>query len=236
MIELVEDLGFEYPFSILFEDAHFVAINKPCGVLVHRTNISEDKVFVLQLLRKQLKQKIYPVHRLDRATSGILIFGKTSEAASQLNEQFMAKQIAKQYGAIIRGFVPEKATINYPLLTEDRSKRQEAITHYQRSRQVELPYAVGRYQTARYSYVHVQTETGRRHQIRRHFSHLRHPIIGDKRHGDVKHNKFFQNELGIPRLLLHAASLGFVHPFTQEKLFVEAPIDGLFQKALALFG
>ncbi len=222
-------------FEIIFEDEYFVVINKPTGILVHRTKISEDRVFVLQILRKQIKQRIYPVHRLDRATSGVLIFGKTSEAASQLGEQFMAKQVQKKYWAIIRGFVPDEEKIDYPLLTEDRKQRQEAITIYKRLKQIELPFAVGRYPTARYSYVEIQTETGRRHQIRRHFSHLRHPIIGDKRHGDVKHNKFFKNELQIDRLLLHARFLKVEHPFTKEMLILEAQTNELFDKALGLF-
>lgn len=221
-------------FSILYEDEHYVAINKPTGILVHKTKISEDTVFVLQLLRDQLGQRIYPVHRLDRATSGVLIFGKTSEAASLLGQQFQSKDVQKTYWAVIRGFVEDVATIDYALLTEDRKKRQEAVTHYKRLLQVELPYAVGRYATARYSLVEVQTETGRRHQIRRHFSHLRHPIIGDRRHGDVKHNKFFANDLRIDRLLLHARSLKWKHPFSQKVEHIKASIDLLFQKALSL--
>lgn len=223
-------------FQIIFEDDHFVAINKPCGILVHRTPISEDKVFVLQLLRDQIGQRIYPIHRLDRATSGVLIFGKNKEAAGRLSEQMREKHLEKIYRAIIRGFVPEKSTIDYAIKTGRGGESQEAITHYERLAQVEINRAVGPYNTARYSYVEIQPETGRRHQIRRHFAHLRHPIIGDKKHGDVKHNKFFANDLEIPGLLLHAKSLGFEHPYEKTKMQLEAPLNEAFQKALSFLG
>lgn len=224
------------PFQILFQDDHFIAINKPCGILVHRTPISEDKVFVLQLLRDQIGQRIYPIHRLDRATSGVLIFGKDKEAAGRLSEQMRDKDLKKIYLAIIRGFVPEQSTIDYAIKTGRGGEKQEAITHFQRLNQVEINQAVGPYATARYSYVEIRPETGRRHQIRRHFSHLRHPVIGDKKHGDVKHNKFFANELGISRLLLHARSLGFEHPYDKTKLQIEAPLNDAFEKALTFLG
>jgi len=219
-------------FPILFEDDHFVGINKPTGILVHRTPISEDKVFVLQLLRKQLQQRLYPVHRLDRATSGVLIFAKTSEAAAALATLFREKKVQKTYLAVVRGFLEAEGRIDYPLLHENGQLRQEAITFYQKLAEVELPIPIGRYQTARYSLLKIWLETGRRHQIRRHFSHLRHPIIGDKRHGDVKHNKYFQEQFNLPRLLLHAARLEFQHPFRQTPIALTASPDSLFLKAL----
>lgn len=218
-------------FSILYEDEQLVAINKPVGILVHRTKISEDQVFVLQLLRQQLGQRLYPIHRLDRATSGVLILGKNSEAAAMVAAQLRAQEVEKEYLAVVRGYVEEKATIDYPLAAEPHLEKQEAISHYQRLEQTEIAQAVGRYPTARYSLVRIQTDTGRRHQIRRHFSHLRHPIIGDKRHGDVKHNKFFQNTLDIPRMLLHAQKL-VIKDTEGNAIRIEAPLDKAFQKAL----
>ena len=154
-------------FPILFENESLVAINKPTGILVHRTKISEDTIFVLQLLRKQLKQRVYPIHRLDRATSGILVFGKNPEAAALLSEQMRLQKIEKAYLAIVRGYVEEKGTIDYPLAPEPHLEKQAAITHFDRLAQVEIPEAVGRYATARYSLLRIHTETGRRHQIRR---------------------------------------------------------------------
>ena len=224
------------PFPILYEDEALIAINKPIGILVHRTRISEDKQFVLQLLRNQIGYRIYPIHRLDRATSGVLIFGKNKEGAGLLSQQFRDKKIEKQYLGIIRGYVEDAATIDYPLAKETWLPKKEAISHYKRLAQTEINVPIGRYETARYSLVEVRLETGRRHQIRRHFSHLRHPVIGDKKHGDVKHNKYWTNEFGIPRMLLHAQHLQFNHPTTGKNTLIYAPIDSAFQAALDLLG
>lgn len=223
-------------FPILYEDDAFIAINKPTGILVHRTRISEDKRFVLQLLRDQIGQRIYPIHRLDRATSGVLIFGKTKSATGQLSALFRDKKIEKQYLGIVRGYVEESATIDYPLAKEKWLPKKEAISHYLRLAQTEIKVAIGRYETARYSLVEVRLDTGRRHQIRRHFSHLRHPIIGDKKHGDVKHNKYWANEFKIPRMFLHAQHLQFTHPETNENLLIYAPLEEGFQAAKELLG
>ncbi len=221
-------------FDILFEDEDLIAINKPCGILVHRTKISEDTDFVLQRLRNQIKRRIYPIHRLDRATSGVLIFGKNKNSTEKMSIQFREKTIEKKYLAITRGFVEEAETINYPLAPNPQKPKQEAITYYKKLHQVTLPVAIGRYETARYSLVEVFPKTGRSHQIRRHFSHLRHPVIGDKRHGDIHHNKYWAASFGVPRMLLHAQELGFVHPTNQEKMIITAPLNEAFEKALKI--
>lgn len=218
-------------FEIIFEDEHFIAINKPCGILVHRTKISEDRIFVLQLLRDQIGQRIYPVHRLDRATSGVLIFGKNSEAAEKLAIQFREKTVEKKYLAIVRGFLEEVGIVDYPLAPEPHKPTQEAVTNFKRIAQTEKDWSVGRYPKSRYSYLEIIPETGRRHQIRRHFSHLRHPIIGDKRHGDVKHNKYFEQELDIHGLLLHAQELRFYHFEKEAFIEIEANLNEEFKKA-----
>ncbi len=224
------------PFHILLEDEHFVAINKPSGMLVHRTNISEDTCFILQLLRDQINQHIYPVHRLDRGTSGVLIFGKTSAAASYFSEQLRNKQIKKKYLAIIRGYVEAEGTIDYPLVNSRGTTKQDAVTHFSKLGETEIFEAISRYPTARYSLVEASPETGRWHQIRRHFSHLRHPIIGDKKHGDVKHNKYFHTNLGIPRMLLHASHLSFKHPEQEKETHIFAPLKPGFEKAIQILG
>lgn len=218
-------------FPILFEDTHLIAINKPTGILVHRTKISEDKQFVLQILRRQIGQRIYPIHRLDRGTSGVLLFGKNNSIAGELGHLFREQLVEKQYLAIVRGYLPENGIIDYPLAKEKHLPKKEAITHFERLQQVELPIAIGRYTTARYSFLKLRPKTGRSHQIRRHLSHLRHPIIGDKKHGDVKHNKYWQNTLGIKRMLLHAQSLKFQHPITNQSIEILANLDEEFEKA-----
>ena len=224
------------PFSILFADEHFVAINKPPGILMHRTRISEDNVFVVQLLRDQLGQRVYPVHRLDRATSGVLVFGKNAEAAGLLGEQVMDKTVEKKYMAIVRGWVPESGTIDYALEDPDSGKgRLQAITHFVRLGTSEINHSIGlRHKTARFSLVEAQLETGRRHQIRKHFAHLNYPVIGDKRHGDVKHNTYFREVFGLKRMFLHSLLLSFQHPYTLEQIRISAPIDEIFENTLRL--
>lgn len=224
------------PFSILFSDDHFIAINKPSGILMHRTRISEDTVFVVQLLRDQLGQRVYPVHRLDRATSGALIFGKTPEAAGLLGEQVMDKTVEKKYLVVVRGWTPESGTIDYALDDPDSGKgRLPAITHFIRLGTSEIDAPIGlRYKTARFSLVEARLETGRRHQIRKHFAHLNHPVIGDKRHGDVKQNTYFREVFGMKRMLLHASELEFRHPFTGKTIRILAPVDEEFMQGLEM--
>lgn len=223
------------PFPILYSDDYFVAINKPRGVLVHRTGISEDRVFVLQLLRDQLGgAHLFTTHRLDRGTSGVLIFGKTQEAARHLGEQFMGKTIEKKYLAVVRGWTDETGTIDYPLADKETGRGLlDAVTHFTRLGQSEIDAAIGlRYPTARFSLVAAEPETGRRHQIRKHFAHINHPIIGDKRHGDVKQNTYFREKFGMPRMLLHASELAFQHPVSGQSVRIAAPLDAEFEQAL----
>ncbi len=225
------------PFPILFEDDLIVAINKPSGILVHRTGMSEDKVFVLQLLRDQLGgARIYPIHRIDRGASGVLLFAKNQDAARVLGEQFMGKTVGKKYWIMVRGWLKEPATIDYALADKETRKGPlDAITHYQPLAQSEIEAPIGlRYPTARFSLVEVMPETGRRHQIRKHFAHIFHPVIGDVRHGDVKQNKYFRDVFDMRRLMLHATSLSFEHPEQQELVKIEAPILDDFRHGLDL--
>jgi len=141
--------------------------------------------------------------------------------------------VGKRYLAVTRGYIEEESwTVDYPLAKEKWLDKKEAITHFKQLAKVEIPVAIGRYDTARYTLTEAMPETGRRHQIRRHLSHLRHPVIGDKRHGDVKHNTHWREQFGIGRMLLHAQSLQFVHPFEQKRILIEAPLDAKFREAL----
>jgi tRNA pseudouridine65 synthase len=225
------------PFPILFEDEYLVAINKPAGILVHKTSMSEDKVFVLQLLRDQLGgERIFTTHRIDRGTSGVLVFAKTQEAARHLGEQFMDKSIDKKYWALVRGWLLEPATIDYALADKETKKAHlEAVTRYIPLGTSEIDAAIGlRYPTARFSLVEAYPETGRRHQIRKHFAHINHPIIGDVRHGDVKQNKYFRDVFLHKRMMLHAAAMAFQHPDNQTIVKIEAPVDEQFREGLKL--
>jgi tRNA pseudouridine65 synthase len=223
--------------EIIYQDEHFVAINKPNGLLVHRTRIAEEvKTFALQLLRDQLGQRVYPLHRLDRPTSGILLFGLHKEAAQLLMPAFESREVEKTYLAIVRGYAPEQDTINYPLKEEKYKEPQEAITSYKRLAAIELPIHVNRYPTSRYSLVEVKPLTGRMHQIRKHFAHIRHYIVGDKKHGDWRHNQMFRETLSSPCMKLHAWKLSFTHPYTKVQTQLIAPLPSHFSQICEQFG
>jgi tRNA pseudouridine65 synthase len=221
---------------ILYQDPHYVAIDKPPGLLVHRSPISRDRVFAVQTLRDQIGQRVYPVHRLDRATSGVLIFGLSAAAASRLAAQFQSHQVDKAYLAVARGWVDETGLIDHPVADEEGSGlAQAAITRYRRLATVELPHSVDRYPSARYSLVRIVPETGRRQQIRKHFKHVSHHLIGDTTHGNGRHNRFFRERYDIHRLLLMSWQLGFRHPYSRQRVLVGAEPDADWRKIGELF-
>jgi tRNA pseudouridine65 synthase len=232
--------------SILYQDEFLVAINKPAGLLVHRSNIDRHETrFAMQMLRDQLGQKVFPIHRLDKPTAGVLVFALNSETARKMMEVFMADKIEKTYLAVVRGYSPKQAVIDYPLqeeldkmtdrLAQQNKAAQPAITHYQRLATVELPFAVGRYATGRYSLLKLSPKTGRKHQLRRHLKHIFHPIIGDTTHGDGKHNAFFRRQFGCQQLLLAATELSFEHPVTERIVNIQAPLDKGFSEIVRQF-
>ena len=224
------------PLTILYQDAHYVAIDKPPGLLVHRSPISRDRVLALQTLRDQLGRRVYPVHRLDRATSGVLLFGLSAEAARHLVTEFERQAVGKEYLAVARGWVDAQGLIDHPLADDEGNGiAQPARTRYRRLARVELPFAVDRYPTSRYSLVSVSPETGRRQQIRKHFKHISHHLIGDTTHGNGRHNRFFREHIGIRRLLLMAYRLTFRQPFSGEQVTVNAAIDSDWSEITRLF-
>ncbi len=222
---------------ILYRDDHYVVIHKPANLLMHRSPISRDQVFVLQTLRDQIGQRVYPVHRLDRATSGVLVFGLSSEAARRLVEQFEARTVSKEYWALARGWVDDSGSIDHPVTDEDGNKQpRNAVTHYRCLQRVELPVMVDRYPTSRYSLVSVEPETGRRQQIRKHFKHISHHLIGDTTHGNGKHNRFFRETFAIHRLMLISRRLGFRHPYNQQQIERVADVEDEWKRLFSAFG
>lgn len=232
--------------EIVYQDEYFVAVNKPAGMLVHRSWLDKHETqFVMQTLRDQIGQHVFPLHRLDRPTSGVLIFALSSEVASQVMPMFANHEMEKTYHAIVRGWIEEAARLDYPLKVEldkiadkhasQEKEAQEAITDYQPVAKVEIPYSTGKFPTTRYCLMEMKPLTGRKHQLRRHMAHLRHPIVGDTTHGDGKHNKLFREIYDSQRLLLHASSLKFIHPFTGQELLIEASTDETWQRLCAEF-
>ncbi len=233
--------------EILYQDEHLIAINKPAGWLVHRSWLDrKEKVVIMQTLRDQIGQHVFTVHRLDRPTSGVLLLGLSSDIARLLSQQFEQHQIQKTYHAVVRGYLSGSDTIDYALTEEldkvadklaQRDKQpQTAITHYRSLAQVERQVAVGRYPTARYSLVELMPQTGRKHQLRRHMVHLRHPILGDSKHGDLRQNRAMAAHFGCGRLMLHASQLTLCHPVTGEPLVLRAGLDMAWMHVMTQFG
>ncbi len=226
--------------EIVYRDESMVVINKPVGMLVHRSSVAPgETVFAVQRLRDQIGMKVHPVHRLDKPTSGLLVFTLDVESLKAIPTQFTEKKVEKVYWAVVRGYLNKEGTLDYPLKREvdpyansEAEGSQSAVTHYRCLAQTELPVAVGRYPTTRYSWAELRPETGRKHQLRRHMAHLRHPIVGDSRHGVGVHNRFFRDHFGIQRLLLHAQKISFNHPTTGARITLTAGLDEAFNNAL----
>jgi tRNA pseudouridine65 synthase len=228
------------PLSILYEDDQYIAVNKPAGMLVHRTPLEKDPeaLVAMVILRDQIGQKVYPLHRLDRPTSGVLLFAKSSEAASRLQPAFADHRIQKYYLAVVRGYLSEpEGIIDQPLSKDLEHEPQDAISAYWRLAEVEIPFSSSnRYGSSRYSLVKVYPHTGRMHQIRRHFAHIRHYIIGDTTHGDNKQNKFFRRHFKSHHLMLHAWILQFIHPYTGELVVIKGQLSNHLKEMIRSLG
>jgi len=249
--------------KILYQDEYLVAVDKPAGLFVHRSFMDRDEVyFALQLVRDQIGKYVYPVHRLDRPTSGVLLFALTKEIAQKMNAAFANKsnsagieiepeqatdtELTKTYYALVRGHLAmsdQSELIDYSLkekldklgdknVSRDKAP-QSAQSYYQVIKQASLPIALGKFDSVRYSLVKLEPVTGRRHQIRRHLAHLRHPIIGDINYGDNKQNPFFIKHFGFKRLMLIAKSLSFIHPVNSKKVTINAEFDAQWQQVFA---
>lgn len=229
--------------EILFQDAHLIAVHKPAGMLVHKSPIDkQEKRYAMRILRNQIGQWVYPVHRLDKPTSGLLLFALDSDIARRVTEQFENRTVQKRYFAIVRGFTAETQEIDHPLKEiaafkseqekADAKDAKNALTHLQRLQTFELPFSDGRFPTSRYSYVELAPKTGRKHQLRRHMKHISHPIAGDVKYGKGNHNRIFREELGCERLMLAASDLSLTHPVSGEPLKLHCPFEADFQATL----
>jgi len=236
----------EYELEIVYQDECLVAINKPTGLLVHKSMIDRHEIyFAMKMLRNQIDKWVYPIHRLDKPTSGVLLFALDSETAKIMSEQFKAHTIQKTYIAVVRGYTPESGEIEHALtekfdkIADKKANKdkeaQEALTAYKRLETVELDIGVGRYEKTRYSLVELQPKTGRKHQLRRHMKHISHHMLGDTKYGRGEHNKMIRKEFDCNRLLLHAISLEAEHPYTNERLIMKASLDETFKSIFNSF-
>lgn len=233
--------------EIVYRDDTLVAIHKPSGLLTHRSELDRHETrFALQMVRDQIGQRVWATHRLDKGTSGILLFALNTETARLVGQAFESGRVDKTYLAIVRGHPPEAGLIDHPLsrrqddyerFTPDATRPdQPATTRFRRLATTELPYAVDRYPTSRYALVELEPLTGRRHQLRRHLKHIAHPIIGDATFGKGRHNRFFTEHFGSNRLLLACTSLRLAHPADGSPLEMTTPPAGDFTRVAAQLG
>ncbi|KXS52105.1 MAG: tRNA pseudouridine65 synthase [Marinobacter sp. T13-3] len=234
------------PLTEIYRDQWLLAVHKPAGLLVHRSPIDKHETeFALQYARAlNGGEHVYPVHRLDRPTSGVLLFARDPETARLVGQAMMAGEVSKTYLAMVRGWAPESGVIDHPLREEPEDRRRkgepqpvrEALTHFRRLATTEIPVAIERYPTSRYSLMELQPKTGRKHQLRRHMKHISHPIIGDANHGRGRHNRYFAERFGEGRLMLAATHLSFQHPETGQPVTLYAPPEESFVRVLGVFG
>jgi len=229
--------------SVIYQDEYMVAIHKPAGLLVHRSPIDRHETqFAVQLTEETIGQKVFPIHRLDKATSGLLLFALDPKTAKKLSDQFMNHTIQKTYLAICRGWTDESGYIEHALkykrdkiaekMKREQLQPQSAETAYKNLATTSVNHTIGRYEQQRYSLLELKPRTGRKHQLRRHMNHIVHPIIGDTKYGDRHHNHFFSEWLGQHRLYLAATQLQFLHPKTSEPILIECHLENSFQHAL----
>jgi tRNA pseudouridine65 synthase len=208
------------PLPVLHRDEILLAVDKPSGLAVHR-GAARDRVVALQLVRDQVGRHVHAVHRLDRATSGVLLFALDSDTARRMQERFEAGGVEKRYLALVRGIPPEAGVIDHPISRDEDGPRVPAVTEFRRLAVFE-----------RYALVEARPLTGRRHQIRRHFKHLGHPLIGDSTHGKGAHNRAVALWLGAQRLWLHASRLELPGIAGRATLEIDAPAGSEWQRLL----
>lgn len=211
---------------ICYEDDYLIAVSKPCNVLVHHSKMArnmDEELTLINLLKEERGEKYYPLHRLDRKTSGLIILAKQREHISSFQELFVQSKIQKTYLALVRGFAPDEGEINSPVKGRDANVYKEALTNFKNRNEICLPIPVYPYKNSRYSLLELKPKTGRLHQLRIHLNKISHPIIGDPKYGDRFHNRMFESEFNCSKMFLHAHILEFVHPFTLEEISITAP-------------
>jgi tRNA pseudouridine65 synthase len=227
----------------LYQDASLIAVHKPSGLLVHRTGIDRHETrFAVQMLRDQCGRFVFPVHRLDKGTSGVLVFAFDADSARHLGATFETGAVRKVYRALVRGWPDAAGVIDHPLarVRDDygdgrgsAGPPQAAVTRYRRLAIWEIAQRIDRYPTSRYALLELEPLTGRRHQLRRHMKHISHPIVGDATYGQGRHNRMFQAQFDCRRLLLACTRVELAHPVSGDRLDIEAAPSADFDAALS---
>jgi len=218
--------------DILYLDDYLAIVHKPAGWLVHRTPLDKGETrFVLQALRDQLGRPVWPLHRLDKGTSGVLAFALDAATARTLGLRFGSGEgWQKTYRAMVRGWPDAAGLIDHALkrmpddMRSERDEAQAAQSRFATLRRFELPLPQQGFASTRCAEVRLEPLTGRRHQLRRHMKHMAHPILGDATHGKGPLNRAVADLVGLQRLWLHAAHLRLPHPVTGEGLDIASPL------------
>jgi tRNA pseudouridine65 synthase len=229
------------PFApeILHADAEIVVVSKPSGLLVHRTDGARDEPALLQLVRDATGgEHVFPVHRLDRGASGVVVLARSSAAAGLLHPQFEDGRADKRYLALVRGKPPESGVIDHPIPRREDGPRVPAVTAFTCLQTVTTRFVdrQGVERAQSYSLVEAQPRSGRLHQVRRHLKHAGHPLVGDVHYGRVEHNRWCREHYGLERLALHAAALSFDHPGTGARVRFEAALPSDLREPLRRLG
>lgn len=212
--------------ELLHVDADVVVAQKPSGLLVHRGWDDDDDVAMFRV-RDALGQHVHPLHRLDRGTSGALVFARSREAAATLARAFEEGRVDKRYLALVRGRPEDAGVIDHPIPKREGGPRVPAVTRFR---------VLGRSSVDRCSLVLAMPETGRLHQVRRHLHHIDHPIVGDVNYGSGVINRHYRATYALHRLALHAVCVAFDHPTTGARIRVVAPVPDDLATALQALG
>lgn len=226
------------PHQIIHSDDDLVVAYKPSHLLVHRTDMASrdcDNLRDRLIVEGMLDHSGHPVNRIDRPTSGLVVFSRHAEAHRMLHAQFAEHRIEKSYMAVVRGWLKDECTVDKPLPTSHNSTPKPATTRFTPLAHAEWDVPITRYPTSRFSLVACNPTTGRYHQIRLHLRHLRHPIIGDTAHGDKPHNRYFEAHFTHRPLYLHAGRLALTHPDGSPRCW-EVPLPGTWQEVMQRFG
>jgi tRNA pseudouridine65 synthase len=216
--------------AIIFRDARLLAVDKPSGLSIHRgLDRSRGPTLVDAVKEVTGLDVAYPVHRIDRGASGVVLFALDPETARLLQQAFEQGKAGKTYLALVRGICPESGEIDSPVPRDEDGERVPAVTRFRR-------LACARTEPREVSLVEVTPLSGRFHQIRRHLAHINHPIIGDSNYGKGVLNRSFCKLHGLCRLALHASTLEFVHPFSVERLVLDSPLPEDLRAPLARMG
>ena len=211
--------------EIIYQDSYCLLVTKPNNVLVHHAHHSRNKIdekSLMQLIEDQLGTRYFPIHRLDRKTSGIILLATKKEYVSTFQALFTNKKIKKIYYGVVRGYSQDNRIIDSPVKGRDALVYKEAESHLKRLDKIELNIPVKPYDSSRYSLVELTPTTGRMHQLRIHMNKLSTPLINDAKYGDKNHDTMYGEQFGWTNLFLHAGSLAFTHPFSNQKLVLKS--------------